>query len=298
MTQPGPGAQQREARGGAAPSRDLIGDLAGQIGDGGRQITDKENQIKALQHEVAQLKEGNASLTAFHEELKASVSALGQAQNKAAAERDDARTVLPHAKDIAGRLAADHVRAIDRAVDAVEAESERRRTEIDRRRSELAAAAAAEIGAKAEVSAANAALDEAKERLGDQARTIDTQTARVRSLKAAAIDADSKNQGSLAYLLARDLEAAVAYLDTLLYRGRTETLQREAKAAWDRQAAAADAEGEATWRTAEAKEALKEAEDGLAAHDKDRRKEIERLVAETEGATAAADAPEAGETTR
>jgi chromosome segregation ATPase len=290
MTQPGPGAQQRGARSTATPQgRDLIGDLEGQIADGGRQITDKENQIKALQHEVALLREGNASLTAFHEELKASVSALGQAQNKAAGERDDARKVLPLAKEIAGRLAADHVRAIDRAVDAVEAESDRRRTEVDRRRSELAAAAGAEISAKAEVSAANAALADAKERLGDQARTIDAQTARVRSLKGAARDAESKNQDSLAYLLARDLEAAVAYLDTLLYRGRAETLQREAKAAWDRQAAAADAEGEASWRTAEAKEAMKGAEDGVTAHDKDRRKEIERLVAETEGAGPAAD---------
>jgi hypothetical protein len=127
VTQPGPGDQQPRAHGAATSNGgDLIGDLPSQIAESGRQITDKENQIKALEHEVTQLKSGNASLTAFHQELKASVSALGQAQNEAATERDDARKLLPLAKEIEGRLAADHVRAIDRAVDAVEAESEER----------------------------------------------------------------------------------------------------------------------------------------------------------------------------
>jgi hypothetical protein len=299
MTQPGPGGQRRGSRSEAKPwGGDLIEDLASQIAESGQQIADREKAIKALEQEVAQLKAGNASLTAFQEELKAGVSALGQAQNKAVAERDDAHNVLSLAKEIAGRLAADHVSVIDRAVGAVEAESGRRRTEIDRCRAALAAAAGAGIAAKAETAAANAVLDDAKGRLGDHARTVEAQTARVRSLKGAARDAESKNQDSLAYLLARDLQAAVAYLDTLLYPGRAETLQREAKAAWDRQAAAAAAEDEASGRTAHAKEAMKETEDAVTAHDRDRRREIERLVAEAEGAAPAIAAPAGGETTR
>jgi hypothetical protein len=277
---------------------ELIGDLASQIADSGQRITDKENEILSLEHEVAQLKASTASLAAFHEELKASVSALGQARNKAAAEREDARKMVPLAGELAGRLDADHVRAIDRAVASVEEESGRRRTGIDTRRAALADVVGAEIGARAETAAANAALDDAKRRLGDHARTIDAQTARVRSLKGAARDAESKNQDSLAYLLVRDLEAVVAHLDALLDPGRVEALQREAAAAWDRRLAATDAEGEVSGRTAQAKESMKAAQDALTAHDKDRRNQIERLVAEAEGGAPATEAPAGDEASR
>ena len=292
MTQPGPGDQHPGGQGSPAPyGGDLMEELATQLAESGRQITDKEDQIRTLEHEVTQLKWGNASLSAFHEELKASVSELGQARNKAAAERDGAQEAIPFAKAMAETLAPDHVRAIDRAVDAVEGESDQRRNEVGRRREELAEAVAAEIAAKAGVASANAALDEAKRRLGDLARAIDAQAARVRSLKDAARDAESKEQQSLGYLLARDLEAALGYLAELLEPRRPEALQRAAKQAWDQQAQAAAAEGEATWATAQAKEALKKAEEALAGHDKDRRRQIEDLVAEAEGAAPAAPAP-------
>jgi chromosome segregation ATPase len=268
-----------------------MGELARQIDETGQQITDKENRIKTLEHEVTQLKSGNASLTAFHEELKASVSELGQARNKATEERGNAQKVLPLAKEIAGRLAPDHVRAIDRAVDAVEGESGQHRNEVGRRRQELAQAVTAEIAAKAEISAADAALDEAKRRLGNLAKAIDAQAARVGGLKDAARDAEAKDQDSLAYLLIRDLEAALGHLDELLDAQRPEALQRDAKAAWDQQAGAAEAEGEATWATTRAKEALKQAEDAAADYDAERRKEIERLVAEAEGSGPAAAPP-------
>jgi chromosome segregation ATPase len=297
VTQPGPGDQQPGAQGPSTPyDGDLLGELARQVAESGRQITDKENQIKSLEHEVTQLKSGNASLTAFHEELKATVSELGQARNRATGERDSARKVVPLAKELAGRLAPDHVRAIDRAVDAVEGESEQRRSEVDRRRQELAQAIAAEIGAKADVSSADAALEEAKRRLGDLAKAVDAQAARVRGLRDAAQDAESKEQDSLAYLLVRDLEAALGNLDKLLDPERPEALQRDAKSAWDRQAAAAEAESDATWAAEQAKEALKEAEDAVAAHDKERRKEIERRVDEAEDSAPASGAPAAGAT--
>ena len=295
MTQPGLGDQQPGGHGPSTPyGGDLVGELARQIAESGQQITDKENQIKTLEHEVSQLKSGNASLTAFNEELKASVSELGQAHNKATGERDGAQQVVPLAKEIAARLAPDHVRAIDRAVDAVEGESDQRRNEVGRRRVELARAVVAEIAAKADISSANAALDEAKRRLGDLAKAIDAQAARVRGLKDAAGDAESKDQDSLAYLLIRDLEAAVGYLSELLDPDRPEALQRDAKQAWDQQAQAAEAEAGATWATTQAKEAMKEAEDAVVALDSGRRKQIERLVAEAEGAApAAAPAPAA-----
>jgi chromosome segregation ATPase len=297
VTQPGPGDQQPGAQASSTPyGGDLMGELARQIAESGQQITEKENQIKSLEHEVTQLKSGNASLTAFHDELKVSVSELAQARNKATEERDSAKTVVPHAEELAGRLAPDHVRAIDRAVDAVDEESEQRRNEAGRRRHELTRAIVAEIGAKAEVSAANAALDEAKRRLGDLAKAVDAQAARVRGLKDAAQDAEAKEQDSLAYLLIGDLKAALRRLDELLDPERPEALQRDAKSAWDQQAGAVEAESEATWAAEKAKEALKEAEDAVAAHDKERRKEIERRVDEAEGSAPAAGAPAAGAT--
>jgi hypothetical protein len=282
---------QDEAR---SQSGDLVDDLASQIADSGEEITDKENEIKSLQSEVAQLRSSNASLTTFHKELTASISALGQAQNKAAAEREEAEKVLSSADEIAGRLAADHVGAIDRAVASVEDESAGFRTEVETRRTKLAEAVDAEIKAKAETAASDVALNDAKQRLGDHAKAIDAEAAQVRSLKVAARDADSKNQDSLAYQVIKEMHVAIAHLDALVDPARAEALQRDVITAWERQAAAKVAEAAASSDAAQARESMKEAQDASSAYEKDRSKTLATLVAESEDAAAAAE-PGGGE---
>lgn len=252
--------------------------MAAEIAADDAKLAEIEGHVKALQRDATQLKASRAALAALADELKASGSATGQARNKAITERAAAAEVASHAPEVAGRLAADHVRAIDAAVATVEAKAEEGRTATAQLARGLAWASAAEANAKTASTNAKASLAEAKKDLADHAKAIDAQTARVKSLKDQAADAAAKNQDSLTYLLMVDLKAALALLDSLVDPARGSAMRAAVQSAWEDVLTMNKAEEEATRASQQQARALKEAQDALVAREKNRKKDLEALV--------------------
>jgi hypothetical protein len=264
-----------------APATPDSSTLDAQIAADEATISTLQDQLSELQQKLEQVKQHKASATAFNTEIKSSDSALKQAQNKAAAERNAAQPVVNQLPVFAGRLSDEFVHIVDAAVAAVEAESAARRNAVQTLQADVAARAGAEVNASAEATHAREALADAKRALADHVKAIETQTARVKSLKDAATDADTKGQINSAYILTKDLETALASLDYLLDSTRISQLLQQLRTAWDTEAIKVAAASNATAATKKAKDALKDAHEALTAYDKDRRKHIDQHIAQT-----------------
>jgi chromosome segregation ATPase len=260
--------------------------------DDEQHIADMTAQLKSLQDDLADATARRAARTAFDTEMNASVSALGQAQNKAATERDDAQQVLKLTAETTGRLANDYVRSVDGAVAGVEAGRKERHDEIAALQSDLTDKVDAETDAKADNAHAKAALTHAKQILAELVTAISTQTSRVKALKDAAHDTNAKDQDGQAYVSLVELGIAVAELESLIDPQRAKDAQQAVQGAWDDAATAGADEIDAGRQVARAQESLKKAQDALADYEKNRRSEIDRVITDADaGGPAAPPAP-------